>query len=488
MARWDRTPPGARRYVRVLLPALLIGLSSCNSDSPTEPVAEDGLELSATSVRFTYLGEEVRLQAVLTPRRSDGSAVVAWASTDASVVTVTQGGLARAVGNGSARITASVAGQFGVVDIQVEQEAVFMTLPADSVTLAGPGAREVLEVEVLDAGGTPLTTVAEVRWSSNREEIVTVDGSGMLNAVSPGDAIVTAEAAGIGGGGLRHEVAVRVNDAIRVDGSAMTVDALGGRSRLRLSSGAVAGEVFLTFEPAPTLPERPATISGTALQITPVALEFSAPVTLSIEYDEAAVPAGVDEGELALHQLIGDDFVEVEGALLDADANVASGEIDGLGVFAIVRRLSVATPALPSGVVGAAYGVQRLVVGGGSGTTWWSLAAGSGPTPPGLTLFSDGTVSGVPSEGGSWTFVVEARSGGQTARRSYTISVAAPLEIITDSLPDATPSAPYTTSLGAAGGTGSYSWSHDPAAGPLPPGLQLSGNGVLSGTPTQSGA
>ena len=53
-------------------------------------------------------------------------------------------------------------------------------------------------------------------------------------------------------------------------------------------------------------------------------------------------------------------------------------------------------------------------------------------------------------------------------------------------LPNATPSTPYSLQFTAIGGVSPYTW--QTSAGTLPPGLTLSSSGLLSGTPTASGA
>lgn len=63
-------------------------------------------------------------------------------------------------------------------------------------------------------------------------------------------------------------------------------------------------------------------------------------------------------------------------------------------------------------------------------------------------------------------------------------AAASPLQITTTALPDGTKGQPYpTTALAASGGTQPYTWSAAPASQPVPPGLTVSPQGVISGTP-----
>jgi hypothetical protein len=63
----------------------------------------------------------------------------------------------------------------------------------------------------------------------------------------------------------------------------------------------------------------------------------------------------------------------------------------------------------------------------------------------------------------------------------------AALSINAESLPDGYVTDEYEFSLGASGGQPPYSFSLAPASDPLPPGLSLSADGFISGTPTNSG-
>ncbi|NJD08994.1 MAG: autotransporter outer membrane beta-barrel domain-containing protein, partial [Gemmatimonadetes bacterium] len=145
--------------------------------------------------------------------------------------------------------------------------------------------------------------------------------------------------------------------------------------------------------------------------------------------------------------------------------------------------VTIATATLPDAEVGAAYN-QTLTASGGLGSYTWTIASQS--PPPGLTLSAAGVLSGTPTTAGTYTFSVRAVSGGQ-AEKSYTIIVQPPPVSITSgpALKVAVQNAPYADTLRAAGGTGSYTWSR--TTGSLPAGLNLSGGGVISGTPTTQG-
>jgi N,N-dimethylformamidase beta subunit-like protein/F5/8 type C domain-containing protein/putative Ig domain-containing protein len=149
--------------------------------------------------------------------------------------------------------------------------------------------------------------------------------------------------------------------------------------------------------------------------------------------------------------------------------------------------LSITTTTLPSGTVGAAYN-SSLAATGGTPPYSWSLA--SGALPPGLTLSSGGTISGTPSQSGSFSFtaqVTDASTPTQAATQTLTLTVVRPpLKITTTTLPPATVGVAYNASLAATGGTPPYRWSI--ASGSLPLGLSLSSNGTISGTPLQSGS
>jgi len=151
--------------------------------------------------------------------------------------------------------------------------------------------------------------------------------------------------------------------------------------------------------------------------------------------------------------------------------------------------LTIATSALPTGTVNQPY---AAVVGGSGGITpyTWSLAAGSPPLPPNLTLDpATGAITGIPIVVGTTALVFRLEDESipnQAIEKSLPLTIVTtpqPLSIATTSLPDGVVNQPYPqTTLQASGGIQPYTWSVSPA---LPNGLSLNvpAAGMITGTP-----
>ena len=150
--------------------------------------------------------------------------------------------------------------------------------------------------------------------------------------------------------------------------------------------------------------------------------------------------------------------------------------------------LLINTTSLSSGVGGVAYS-QVLAASGG--TTPYSWVVSAGTLPSGLTLASNGTISGMPTasaQSSSFTIkVTDSSVPTQSASSLLSISItsgSSALSITTTSLPSGIAGSSYSSALSASGGTPPYSWVV--SAGTLPSGLTLASNGTISGTPTAS--
>ena len=154
----------------------------------------------------------------------------------------------------------------------------------------------------------------------------------------------------------------------------------------------------------------------------------------------------------------------------------------------IAGALAISTPAaLSGGSLNSSYS-QALAASAGVGPYTWTLATGSLPLPPGLSISPAGIVSGVPTATGTFSFTATVTDSlAATASRLFTIVVAKGLTITTSpALPGATVGIAYSEALQAAGGTAPYTWSN--LSGSLPPGLSIGSNGSVTGVPTAAGS
>ncbi|MEO8349609.1 MAG: choice-of-anchor L domain-containing protein [Acidobacteriota bacterium] len=154
-------------------------------------------------------------------------------------------------------------------------------------------------------------------------------------------------------------------------------------------------------------------------------------------------------------------------------------------VIAGCPAINLSPGTLAGGSIGAFYS-ETISASGGSGTYAFSITGGD--LPPGLSLSSGGILSGTPTSGGSYSFVVRAVDSNEcSGSRGYTISIPGGCSTFTVSpsvLFEGFVGVPYSRTISGNGGTAPYSLSL--TSGALPPGLTLSG-GSLSGTPTAAG-
>jgi len=153
--------------------------------------------------------------------------------------------------------------------------------------------------------------------------------------------------------------------------------------------------------------------------------------------------------------------------------------------------VTITTSSLPDATVGTSY---SATLSGSGGTAPYSWAVVSGTLGTGLTLSEDGEITGTPTTSGTSDFSVQVTDSTtpipETATASLSITASSattttPVTITTTSLPAATVGTAYSTRLAASGGMPPYSWAV--TSGSLPPGLSLSSNGSITGTPTGQG-
>jgi hypothetical protein len=181
------------------------------------------------------------------------------------------------------------------------------------------------------------------------------------------------------------------------------------------------------------------------------------------------------------------DFDAANSVNVTGNGQVIFKPVIKLNVTKTPGKMQITTSSLPNGEVGVAYNSALTAIGGTLPLTW---SISSGNLPPGLTLTA-GVVAGPPTTAGDSVFTVKVEDSSTPVKKddakSFTINIAAAgiLQFLTTALPDGNKNAPYTVTLQAVGGTGSYQWSLN---GSLPTGLSLNpATGEISGTPTTNG-
>ncbi|MHB8417350.1 MAG: putative Ig domain-containing protein [Myxococcales bacterium] len=226
-----------------------------------------------------------------------------------------------------------------------------------------------------------------------------------------------------------------------------------------------------------------ATVSPNDLQIGGGTIPSLAAGATYQHTDSVTLPSSVAPGSYTVGVIVNPGGTVPEYTLSDNSA-VAQPPLqlsDG--------TLAVSTTQLPQAAVAAPYQAV-LEAAGGSGSYAWTLKTGS--LPAGLTLAAGGALEGTPSAAGSSAFTVQVADGaGHTATGQLTLAVSAqplPLTVLTNSLPGGSFEVAYQVELAAVGGTPPYQWSVAPGSGTPPPGIGVSIDGTVEGSPASDGA
>lgn len=209
------------------------------------------------------------------------------------------------------------------------------------------------------------------------------------------------------------------------------------------------------------------------------------PRGLHLRSDGAIVGAAEEDGRFSF-------TVRVK----DGEGIVAEQPLDL--VVASPARLTCVTRSLPARLVGETFSESLLAAGGSRPYRWTNvetrrLASGIGEeseslgeiAPPGLSVSSDGTVTGTGREIGRYLWTVEVSDANQASEACTVVvevGVDHGLTISTRSLPAAVAGVSYLAKLEAAAG-GTLEWSLFPGS-KLPDDIKLSPGGLLEGAPS----
>jgi len=148
-------------------------------------------------------------------------------------------------------------------------------------------------------------------------------------------------------------------------------------------------------------------------------------------------------------------------------------------------QMAIVTNDVPDWTMGVTYFFQLEAVGGTGIKTWSDMNGDLIGT--GLTLLSDGLLSGIPSTAGSILFTAMLTDEDlNTVDKEFSFIINSELDITTTAISDATEGKLYSFTMQCTGGTGAKTWSdlNNDLNGT---GLILSASGMISGSPSAYG-
>ncbi len=207
---------------------------------------------------------------------------------------------------------------------------------------------------------------------------------------------------------------------------------------------------------------------------------------------ETVGPVDEASGGWYLMEFLLDDYVmpsnqvrlRFDASDLGTASNVEAA-VDAVRFLALTAGPSVVTTDLPDWTVGCSY-LQQLEAAVCEGDVIWTDKYNQ-LSGTGLSLASEGTLSGTPTGSGIILFTAgaEATAGG-TAEQLFSFVINSAIVIATPTTASGILGESYLCQLNATGGTGTRIWS-DRDDGLEGTGVTLSGSGLLSGTPAVEG-
>ncbi|MBQ7561477.1 MAG: putative Ig domain-containing protein, partial [Synergistaceae bacterium] len=134
---------------------------------------------------------------------------------------------------------------------------------------------------------------------------------------------------------------------------------------------------------------------------------------------------------------------------LNAKANNSIGSVSKRIAISVVAAPEITTNSLNQGIIGKNY--NAVLAATGSTPITWTVTSGN--FPAGLTLSTEGRISGIPTTAGTFTFTVQAANSYGNDSKEFTINIGEIPVITTVSLADAELNTSYSASLTATGAT-----------------------------------
>src|SRR4029077_14737966 len=147
-------------------------------------------------------------------------------------------------------------------------------------------------------------------------------------------------------------------------------------------------------------------------------------------------------------------------------------------------NIAVTAPGVTTGAAGSPFSQTFTQTGAVGGATF---TLNSGTLPTGMSLATNGTLSGTPTQNGSFPITVKVTDGNACTGVSSTYTLVITCQTINVTNPgtnSGVAAAAFSQTFTQSGAIGGATFT---TASTLPTGMSLATNGTLSGTPTQTG-
>jgi uncharacterized protein YjdB len=169
---------------------------SAVAEVTVNPTPVNGVRLTPTS-RDLLVGQT--LQLVAEPIDAQGAVLpgrpVTFTTSNATVATVSATGVVTALAPGGTIITAASEGKTSVATITVSSVPIASVVVTPSTNPLVVGQTTQLKAEPRDVSGQPLTG-RPVVWSTSAASVATVSSTGLVTAIAPGNATISAASEG----------------------------------------------------------------------------------------------------------------------------------------------------------------------------------------------------------------------------------------------------------------------------------------------------
>ena len=117
-----------------------------------------------------------------------------------------------------------------------------------------------------------------------------------------------------------------------------TFSSTDGLVTLEIPGGAIDEEIGITVEPAtdPSMNEK--MLPDRIFDFGPSGTQFSDPVVVTIKYDPATLPSGIDEQLLSIRKYLNGDWVNIEGSTVDIINNTVQASLNSFSIYGVGER------------------------------------------------------------------------------------------------------------------------------------------------------